>query len=33
MWQELEEKKQLWDQRNRQAWLQNKPNKVEMSEE
>jgi hypothetical protein len=33
MWQELEEKKLLWDQTDRQAWLQNKPNKVEKSEE
>jgi len=33
MWQELEEKKWLWDDRGRQAWLQNEPNKVGMSEE
>jgi hypothetical protein len=33
MWQELEEKMRLWDDRGRQVWLQNEPNKVEMSEE
>jgi len=33
MWQAVEEKKQLWGERGRQAWLQNESNKVEMSEE
>jgi hypothetical protein len=27
MWQELEEKKQLWDDKGRQAWLQDESNK------